>query len=77
MTKIKKRQLDYGVIFNVHLETYDCKTKELLTYLKNIQPKVLILNGDIIDIWHFNKHYFPKLHMNVIKHITSLLSKTL
>jgi hypothetical protein len=27
MTKIKKRQLDYGVIFNVHLGTYDCKTK--------------------------------------------------
>lgn len=39
MTKIKKRQLDYGVIFNVHLGTYDCNTKELLTYLKNIQQK--------------------------------------
>jgi UDP-2,3-diacylglucosamine pyrophosphatase LpxH len=34
----------------------------------------LILNGDIIDIWQFNKRYFPKAHMNVIKHITSLLS---
>jgi UDP-2,3-diacylglucosamine pyrophosphatase LpxH len=34
----------------------------------------LILNGDIIDLWQFNKRYFPKAHMNVIKHITSLLS---
>ena len=34
----------------------------------------MILNGDIIDIWQFNKRYFPKAHMNVIKHITSLLS---
>lgn len=75
MTKIKKRQLDYVVISDVHLGTYGCKAKELLTYLKTIQPRVLILNGDIIDIWQFNKHYFPKSHMNVIKHVTSLLSK--
>jgi len=75
MTKIKKRQLDYVVISDVHLGTYGCKAKELLNYLKTIQPKVLILNGDIIDIWQFNKHYFPKSHMNVIKHITGLLSK--
>lgn len=75
MKKVKKRPLDYVVISDVHLGTYGCKAKELLIYLKTIQPKVLILNGDIIDIWQFSKHYFPKSHMNVIKHITSLLSK--
>ncbi|PQJ72411.1 MULTISPECIES: UDP-2,3-diacylglucosamine diphosphatase [Polaribacter] len=75
MKKQKKRKLDYVIISDVHLGTYGCRAKELLNYLKTIQPKVLILNGDIIDIWQFNKRYFPKSHMNVIKHITSLLSK--
>ena len=74
MKKNKKRKLDYVVISDVHLGTYGCRAKELLNYLKTIQPKVLILNGDIIDIWQFNKRFFPKSHMNVIKHITSLLS---
>lgn len=75
MKKHKKRKLEYVVISDVHLGTYGCKAKELLNYLKTIEPEVLILNGDIIDIWQFNKRYFPKSHMNVIKHITSLLSK--
>jgi UDP-2,3-diacylglucosamine pyrophosphatase LpxH len=75
MKKQKKRKLDIVVISDVHLGTYGCRAKELLNYLKTIQPKILILNGDIIDIWQFNKRYFPKSHMNVIKHITSLLSK--
>jgi UDP-2,3-diacylglucosamine pyrophosphatase LpxH len=34
-----------------------------------------VLNGDIIDIWQFSKHYFPTDHMQVLKEITSLLSK--
>ena len=72
---MKKRKLDYAVISDTHLGTYGCKASELLNYLKSIDPKVLILNGDIIDIWQFNKRYFPKSHMSVIKHITSLLSK--
>lgn len=75
MKKIKKRPVDYVVISDVHLGTYGCKAKELLIYLKTIQPKVLILNGDIIDIWQFSKHYFPKSHMNVIKQITGMLSE--
>jgi len=75
MQKQKKRKLEIVVISDVHLGTYGCRAKELLNYLKTIQPKKLILNGDIIDIWQFNKRYFPKSHMSVIKHITSLLSK--
>ena len=74
MKKHEKRKLEYVVISDIHLGTYGCKATELLNYLKTIEPKVLILNCDIIDIWQFNKRYFPKAHMNVIKHITSLLS---
>lgn len=72
---MKKRKLDVAVISDVHLGTFGCRAEELLSYLKTIDPKVLILNGDIIDIWQFNKRYFPKSHMKVLKYITSLLTK--
>ncbi|MDC9722156.1 MAG: UDP-2,3-diacylglucosamine diphosphatase [Urechidicola sp.] len=65
----KKRKVDLIVISDVHLGTYGCHAKELLNYLKSIQPKKVILNGDIIDIWQFKKRYWPKSHMKIIKHI--------
>ena len=63
------------VISDVHLGTYGCHAEELLRYLKTIKPKRLILNGDIIDMWQFSKRYWPKSHMQVVKHITGLLAK--
>lgn len=72
---IEKRQIEIAVISDVHLGTFGCRAKEVLNYLKSIDPGILILNGDIIDIWQFNKRYFPKSHMKVIKHITGLLSE--
>jgi UDP-2,3-diacylglucosamine pyrophosphatase LpxH len=71
----KKRKVDVVVISDVHLGTYGCHATELLQYLKSIKPKKLILNGDIIDIWQFSKHYWPADHMQVIKHITGLIAK--
>ncbi len=73
--KVKKREVDVVVISDIHLGTYGCHAKELLQYLKSIKPKKLILNGDIIDIWQFNKRYWPASHMQVIKHITGLIAK--
>jgi UDP-2,3-diacylglucosamine pyrophosphatase LpxH len=57
------------------LGTYGCHATELITYLRSIEPKLLVLNGDIVDIWQFRKHYFPAAHMQVIKEIFSLMSK--
>lgn len=65
----KARAVDVVVISDVHLGTYGCQAKELLRYLKSIDPEVIVLNGDIIDIWQFNKRYWPKSHMKVIKYI--------
>jgi UDP-2,3-diacylglucosamine pyrophosphatase LpxH len=73
-TMIEKRKVEIVVISDVHLGTYGCKAKELVNYLERIQPKILVLNGDIIDIWQFSKHYFPETHMRVIKTITSMLA---
>ncbi len=74
MKKSKRRKLDIVVISDVHLGTFGCRAKELHNYLKTIHPKTLILNGDIIDIWQFNKRYFPKSHMKVIKQLMSFIT---
>lgn len=75
MGKHKRRKPEIVILSDIHLGTYGCHAEELLRYLKTIKPKKLILNGDIIDMWQFSKHYWPKSHMQVIKHITSLLAK--
>jgi len=67
-----KRKIEIAVISDVHLGTYGCHAKQLLTYLNSIEPKKLILNGDIIDIWQFKKRYFPKSHLRVIKKIMDM-----
>lgn len=70
-----KRKVEVAVISDVHLGTYGSNAKELVNYLESIEPEILVLNGDIIDIWQFNKRYFPKSHMKVIQSITNLLTK--
>jgi len=73
--RTKKREVEIVVLSDIHLGTYGCHAEELLKYLKTIKPKKLILNGDIIDMWQFSKRYWPKSHMQVVKHITGLLAK--
>lgn len=68
----RKRKIPLVVLSDVHLGTYGCHAKELLQYLKSIQPKTLVLNGDIIDIWNFTKSYFPASHMEVLRYIIKL-----
>ncbi len=70
-----KRKVDLVVISDIHLGTYGCRAKELLRYLNSIQPKKLVLNGDIIDIWQFKKRYFPQKHLSVQKKIIGFAAK--
>jgi UDP-2,3-diacylglucosamine pyrophosphatase LpxH len=70
-----KRKVEVVVISDVHLGTYGCHAKELLQYLKSIQPKILVLNGDIIDIWQFSKSYWPESHTKVIRQILKLVTQ--
>ncbi len=72
---MEKRKIDIAVCSDVHLGTYGCRARELYRYLATIDPAILVLNGDIVDIWQFNKKYWPKSHMLVIKQITSMLSR--
>ncbi|MHB8261491.1 MAG: UDP-2,3-diacylglucosamine diphosphatase [Bacteroidia bacterium] len=70
-----KRRVKLVVLSDVHLGTYGSHAKELLQYLKTIKPEILVLNGDIIDIWQFSKRYWPKSHMQIVKQITKMLAK--
>ncbi len=72
---MKKRKIELAVVSDVHLGTYGCHADELVAYLNSIQPKKLVLNGDIIDIWQFSKRYFPSSHMKVLKKIMGMASK--
>lgn len=68
-SKKGKRKVDLLILSDIHLGTYGCHAKELLAYLKSIDPKEVILNGDIIDIWQFSKSYWPNSHMKVVNRI--------
>lgn len=71
----RRRKVEVVVISDVHLGTYGCHAAELVSYLRSVKPGMLILNGDIIDMWQFSKNYFPKKHMQVVKEIIKLASK--
>ena len=64
-----RRKLEVAVLSDLHLGTYGCQAKEIVAYLKSIDPEILILNGDIIDIWQFSKRYWPKAHMQVLREV--------
>lgn len=71
----KKRKIKVCVISDVHLGFVGCKAKELNRYLKSIEPEILIINGDLIDIWQFRTYYFPKSHTKVLQHIFRFISE--
>jgi UDP-2,3-diacylglucosamine pyrophosphatase LpxH len=75
MKEPKKRKLDILILSDVHLGTYGCHAKELAYYLKTVKPKIVVLNGDIIDIWQFSKRYWPKSHTRVVKQFMSWMGK--
>lgn len=67
-----KRKIEILVLSDIHLGTYGCRANELVDYLKSVKPEMLILNGDIIDIWQFSKNYFPKSHVAVLKQLLKI-----
>ncbi len=70
-----KRKLDTLILSDVHLGTVGCHANELLEYLDSVEPRNLILNGDIIDIWNFRKFYWPESHMKIIKKFLQFVSE--
>ena len=75
MSKTKKRKIDLLVLSDIHLGTYGCQSKELLHYMNSVKPKIVVLNGDIIDMWQFSKRYWPKSHMQIVHKIFNWVRK--
>jgi UDP-2,3-diacylglucosamine pyrophosphatase LpxH len=71
---MNKRNIKVAVISDVHLGTYGCHAKAVNRYLKSINPEILILNGDIVDIWQFSKRYWPDSHMKVVQRIFKMMA---
>jgi len=72
---MERRPVDILVLSDIHLGTVGCHAKELHAYINSIDPGLIILNGDIIDIWQFRKNYWPASHMKVVKKLLSWLSQ--
>ena len=72
---MKVREIEIAIISDLHLATHACKPKRIIRYLKSVQPKKLILNGDIIDSWRFTRKYFPKNHLKVVKQIIKMMER--
>ncbi|MDB5283831.1 MAG: phosphoesterase, partial [Bacteroidota bacterium] len=70
-----KRKVKVVVISDVHLGFIGCKAKELNKYLKSVEPEILVINGDLIDIWQFRSYYFPKSHTKVLQRIFKFISE--
>ena len=75
MSKTKKRKIALLLLSDIHLGTYGCQSKELLHYMNSVKPKIVVLNGDIIDMWQFSKRYWPKSHMQVVHTIFNWVRK--
>lgn len=70
-----ERVSDVVILSDVHLGTYGCHARELVHYLRGIRPRILVLNGDIIDGWQFSKRYWPTAHHQVIIEIMRLMQE--
>lgn len=71
----RKRKVKVVVISDIHLGFVGCRAKELNKYLKSVEPEILIINGDFIDIWQFRTYYFPKSHSKVLQRIFKFISE--
>lgn len=69
-----KRTLDIVVLSDIHLGTVGCHALELLQYLNSIDPKIIVLNGDFVDVWNFRKYYWPESHMMVLRTLLTMMT---
>lgn len=72
---MEKRNIEVAIISDLHLGTKSSRAEDVLLYLKSINPKTLVLNGDIIDGWELKRSsYFPQSHLKVIQRIVKMMA---
>lgn len=62
---------DTTVISDLHLGTRHCRADQLIGYLERLDTRRLVLNGDIVDLWHMRRHW-PSAHAEVVAHLLRL-----
>jgi UDP-2,3-diacylglucosamine pyrophosphatase LpxH len=67
--------LSINILSDLHLGIYGCQADQILRYLDTIDPDILILNGDIVDMWNQSKYTFTSTHIMVIKRILDFIQK--
>jgi UDP-2,3-diacylglucosamine pyrophosphatase LpxH len=77
MMSMKKRKVEIVVISDTHLGTAACRAEELLAYLKSIDPGMVILNGDIIDMHQFTRNYWPETHTKIVRRILKFCTQAI
>ena len=69
------RKIEIAVLSDLHIGIYGCQHTQILSYLKSIDPNILILNGDIIDIWNYNKYSFSKNHIKIVRYFIEMIDR--
>ncbi len=67
-----KRKVDILIISDSHLGTFGAQAKQLIQYLDSVEPSILVINGDLIDIWQYMRWYFPKSHLQVLQRLAKI-----
>lgn len=67
-----KKELDICILSDLHLGTMGSKPIELLKYLKNIRPGLLIFSGVFINPDQFEKKYFSRKTLMIIHQIMEM-----
>lgn len=69
----QRRPADLVVLSDLHLGTYGCHAEALLDYLRGIDPRILVLNGDIVDFWQLGRRpHWPAAHSAVLREFLNL-----
>ncbi len=61
------RRPEIVVLSDLHLGTLGCRAEELLAYISDLQPGMVVLAGDIIDIVCHQPNYWPETHMRIVR----------
>lgn len=71
---MKKRQIEVAVISNIHLGAEACRADALQAYLSSISPKILVLNGRVLESEASFQSAFPSPHYRIFKKLLSMAS---
>lgn len=70
-----KRKVQILVISDLHLGTHGCRAKRLKHYLQSVEPEMLILNGDIMDLWLLDFRKWPQNHTTIVQHFFNEITR--